>query len=106
MIGADASKAVTDKDSWYQLAEYFAESQLQLITNAILRVISRSPKGQIKIIGAGTGRFLVRKIAGRLGYPYIEFSELFNCVSGWEHKSNVCAPAVALAQLIRLNNIK
>lgn len=105
MVGKDVSISYSP-DIWYKLAEYFAEIQLQLLTNAVLRVMSRTPDKNIKIIGAGAGRFLVRNIAERLNCTYVEFSELFDCVKQLQHMCNVCAPAVALAQLNRINALK
>ena len=45
-------------------------------------------------------------IAEKLTIPLIEFSELFDCDKKSRHNSNVCAPAVAIAQLNRLSKIK
>jgi (4-(4-[2-(gamma-L-glutamylamino)ethyl]phenoxymethyl)furan-2-yl)methanamine synthase len=104
MLGTDSSIS-THQSSWYKLAEYFEEAQLQLLTNAVLRVLSNTPDNNQKIVGAGVGRFLIKKIAQRLNIPYIEFSELCNSESELKHKCNVCAPAVALAQLNRLSSI-
>jgi (4-(4-[2-(gamma-L-glutamylamino)ethyl]phenoxymethyl)furan-2-yl)methanamine synthase len=67
--------------------------------------LSNTPDNNQKIVGAGVGRFLIKKIAQRLNIPYIEFSELCNSESELKHKCNVCAPAVALAQLNRLSSI-
>ncbi|MCZ6804717.1 MAG: hypothetical protein O7D86_12495 [Proteobacteria bacterium] len=100
MVGTDSGTAI--QDSWYKLAAYFEEVQLQLLTNALQRVLSNIPDNKQKIVGAGVGRFLIKKIAQRLNIPYIEFSELCDSESGLQHKCNVCAPAVALAQLSRL----
>ncbi len=100
MLGTDSIRM--DKSQvWYKLAEYFEEKQLQLITNAMLRVLSKSPDSNQKIIAAGAGLFLIKKITQRLNLPYIEFSELCDSESGLQHKCNVCAPAVAVAQFNR-----
>lgn len=103
MFGGDAQ--LTEEDQWQQAAEYLAEMQLQRITNAVLRVLSHRPLQDIKIVGAGAGRFLVEKIAQRLDTPYIDFSQLIQTEDALTHISNVCAPAVALAQLNRLYHI-
>lgn len=105
MLGTDAISS-KNKDCWYQVAEYFAEKQLQMITNSVLRVLSYSLEKEQTLIGAGVGRFLIKKLAARLNLPYIEFSELFDINSELEHKCNICAPAVALAQLNRLSVIE
>lgn len=102
MLGTDFIESM-DIQSWSKLAEYFAETQLQLLTNAVLRVLSCSPDNndKLKIIGAGTGNFLIRKLAERINLPYIDFSDLCNSEAELQHDCNVCAPAVAVAQLNR-----
>jgi len=102
MSGTDSSNSKHNCD-WNKLAKFFEEVQLQLLTNAVLRVLSNTHDDKQKIVGAGVGRFLVKKIAQRLNIPYIEFSELCNSDIELQHKCNVCAPAVSLAQLSRLS---
>lgn len=104
MLGTDSSRS-NDQHSWHKLAGFFEEAQLQLLTNAVLRVLSSGPHDKKTIVGAGVGRFLVKKIAQRLAIPYIEFSELCDRDLSLQHKCNVCAPAVALAQLNRVASI-
>ena len=58
------------------------------------------------LVGAGVGRFLVRRLAGRLQRPYVGFGELFE-VRG-EVRADVadCAPAAAVAWLAREESLK
>ena len=100
MAGTDADKA--HLSDWWQLAQYFEEIQLQQLSQALLRVMSKYASHDQQLIGAGVGRFLVRKLAQRLNLNYIEFSELCESEAELKHHCNVCAPAVALAQLNRL----
>ncbi len=100
MLGTDSSASNIDQ-CWYKVAKYFEETQLQLLTNSVLRVLSASTNSDQKIVGAGAGRFLIKKIAKRLNIPYVEFSDLCDSESELQHKCNVCAPAVAIAQLNR-----
>lgn len=100
MLGTDI-KDSDEQQCWHKLAGYFEETQLQLLTKSMLRVLSNSPDRNSKIIGAGTGRFLIKKIAQRINIPYIEFSDLCDSETELQHKCNVCAPAVAIAQLNR-----
>ena len=58
------------------------------------------------LIGAGVGRFLVEIIARRMNIAYTEFSELLECDNISRDGSNLCAPAIAIAQLNRLSKIK
>lgn len=98
MIGTDF-RFSDEFQRWHKLAEYFEETQLQLLTSAVLRVLSKSTDSVDKIIGAGVGRFLIKKIAHRINIPYIEYSELCDSEFMLQHKCNVCAPAVAVAKL-------
>ncbi len=102
MLGTDSSDFKPGDDCWIKLSQYFEEAQIQILTNAVLRVLTNIDTEKLKIVGAGVGRFLVQKIARRLNIPYIEFSELSDSDSKLSHKCNTCAPAVALAQLNRL----
>jgi probable H4MPT-linked C1 transfer pathway protein len=100
MLGTDSIASIK-RQRWHKLAEYFEEMQLQLLTNAVLRILSNSANSVPKIVGAGAGQFLVKKIAHRINIPYIEFSALCDSELELQHKCNVCAPAVAVAQLNR-----
>jgi len=100
MMGAD-NNASTDIQCWQKLAEYFSERQLQLISNALLRVLSNLPTNDVKIVSAGTGQFLIKEIARRTNISCVEFSSLCSSDEKYQHKCNVCAPAVAVAQLDR-----
>jgi (4-(4-[2-(gamma-L-glutamylamino)ethyl]phenoxymethyl)furan-2-yl)methanamine synthase len=100
MLGTDSITS-NERLRWHKVAEYFEEIQLQMLTNSVLRVLSNSPASGSKIIGAGAGRFLIKKIAQRINVPYVEFSDLCDSDFGLQHKCNVCAPAVAIAQLNR-----
>ena len=103
MLGTDSRNFEISDGGWNSLALYFEEVQMQLLTKAVLRVLSNVDNRKQKIVGAGVGRFLVKKIAQRLNIPYLEFSELCDSDSKLSHKCNTCAPAVALAQLNRLS---
>lgn len=104
MLGTDAVDSI-EHQRWHKIAEYFEETQLQSLTKSVLRVLSKSPSSGIKIVGAGAGRFLVKKVAQRINIPYVEFSELCNSEASLQHKCNVCAPAVAVAQLNRQRSL-
>jgi len=103
MLGTDASDFEYSNRCWIKLAQYFEEAQLQLLTKSVLRVLTHVDAKNQKIVGAGVGCFLVKKIAQRLNISYMEFSELCDVDSELTHKCNTCAPAVAMAQLNRLS---
>ena len=106
MLGTD-SNTDNKKNNWHELAKYFHEAQIGILTNAIKRVLSTLPNSNNNVlIGAGVGRFLVEIIARRMNIAYTEFSELFECDNISRDGSNLCAPAIAIAQLNRLSKIK
>ena len=106
MLGTD-SNTDNKKNNWHELAKYFHEVQIGILTNAIKRLLSTLPNSNNNVlIGAGVGRFLVEIIARRMNITYTEFSELFECDNISRNGSNVCAPAIAIAQLNRLSKIK
>tara|TARA_R110000782_G_scaffold36500_5_gene86710 strand:+ start:532 stop:1581 length:1050 start_codon:yes stop_codon:yes gene_type:complete len=106
MLGTDSNSFKLSDKSWRNLAQYFEEMQVQMLTKSILRVLTSVDVKKQKIVGAGVGCFLVKKIARRLNIPYIEFSELCASDSKLSRQCNTCAPAVALAQLNRLSTIR
>ncbi|MEQ8428488.1 MAG: hydantoinase/oxoprolinase family protein [Gammaproteobacteria bacterium] len=101
MVGIDAGDD-KDEKAWVDLARHFADLHLQELEQAVARVMSRLPQLDRIIIGAGAGRFVLRRLAEKLQFEYMEFSDLLQCNAGLEDDCNICAPAVALAQLNRL----
>ncbi len=101
MIGTDA-ECHPYRQQWVLLARFFAEAQLQQLMDAVQHVLSRHPEFTGTLVAAGAGSFLVKEIASRLHYDYVEFSDLLECNDETRMKCNICAPAVALAQLNRL----
>ena len=94
MLAADADDA--DPKQWQMIAQWFAEKQLQRITEACLQVQSASPLPiDSPLIGAGVGRFIVEMVAARLNRPYLDFSQLCQSQSAAADH----APAAALALL-------
>src|SRR5262249_12113435 len=53
------------------------------------------------LIGAGCGRFLVERLAASLGRPYRDFAELIEVDASVAGQAADCAPAVAVALLMR-----
>ena len=104
MIGSDFYKEELPR--WQQFAENIRTQQLQKIQNACEYRIKNEAILKINpIIGAGVGRFLVKQLAELLGYPYLDFSDLFpESVSQTRLSPSDCAPAVAVACLARKLN--
>ena len=98
MLGMDFSTG--ELDEWVRVAAYVEECQLRRLIDAVCCVLSR---GQVTrhapLVGAGVGRFLVRRLAERLGRRYVGFESLLP--SHWAGKPDVadCAPAAAVARL-------
>lgn len=53
------------------------------------------------LVGAGAGRFLIRKLASRNNLKHVDFTDLLSYPKGDEHKVLSCAAAVSVAQLSR-----
>ena len=105
VLGTDSNISHNEKH-WHDLAKYFHEAQLEVLTNAIEKALLTLPKKKHVLVSAGVGHFLVKIIAKRLNIPCLNFSELFDCNLSSRHNSNICAPAVAIAHLNRLSQIK
>jgi probable H4MPT-linked C1 transfer pathway protein len=99
MIGCDFD--ADELSRWRQFADHIRSQQLQKIQRSCERQLSRHDLAQSSpFIGAGVGRFLVRQIALNLGYPYVDFSDLFQISTVRTGLSaSDCAPAVAVACL-------
>ncbi len=98
MIGRDLESAPLA--AWKRCARYLADLQLWRIRQACERVLSNDAGlDRAPLVGAGVGRFLVRKLAHRLGRRYRDFAALVPSASGRAAWAASCAPAVAVAVL-------
>ncbi|MDG1073599.1 MAG: hydantoinase/oxoprolinase family protein [Methylophilaceae bacterium] len=90
MVGYDCE--AQPLEVWQRLAYCFREKQCQQIQ----RAISQYLKGDMIMVGAGVGDFVVQTIAHGLHQPYVKFNTLFN-----HHDDDlaVCLPAYAVAAL-------
>lgn len=98
MAGRDLSNDVL---AWQHAADYVAAMQLHQIMRACHRLLSRgliSDSGPL--IGAGVGRFLVRKLAQQWGRAYMDFACLFDAADVRDTDVADCAPAAAVAFLL------
>jgi probable H4MPT-linked C1 transfer pathway protein len=94
MLAADADDA--SQQQWQSVAQWFAEKQLQRISEACLQVMTACPQADDSpLVGAGVGRFITEMLAIRLNRPYIDFASL--CQS--QPAAADHAPAAALALL-------
>jgi len=91
----------TEMALWQQFARGIKTQQKDKIKEACERQLSRNLiSHKDYFIGAGVGRFLVREIADELGFPYMDYSDLFaSNLADIDMDVADCAPAVAVAIL-------
>ncbi|MGH8563722.1 MAG: hydantoinase/oxoprolinase family protein [Gammaproteobacteria bacterium] len=99
MLGRDLTAA--PMRAWQALAAYLAQAQLVSVREALERVLSRDPEGPVPFVGAGVGRFLVRELARQLDHPYVDFSAFLEGPDRLREQGARCAPAAALAYLVK-----
>jgi probable H4MPT-linked C1 transfer pathway protein len=100
MLGLDMEEAALA--DWQRLARYFSAEQMQTLLAAIDHVLSRARlDADAPLVGAGVGRFLVKRLARRCGRPYIDLLSLFKSRQLVTGDPADCAPAVAVAWLAR-----
>lgn len=100
MLGLDVDAATLD--DWCRLARYFSDQQLETLTGAVNYVLSRRELDpDAPLVGAGVGRFLVKRLAQSSGRRYIDLLSLFKSERLVMGDPADCAPAVAVAWLAR-----
>jgi probable H4MPT-linked C1 transfer pathway protein len=99
MIGCDFYP--DELPRWQQFAENIRAQQIQQIQRGCETRLSQHELAQNSpLIGAGVGRFLVKRVALNLGRPYLDFSDLLPVVAiGSDMTAADCAPAAAIAYL-------
>ncbi|MGY6274793.1 hydantoinase/oxoprolinase family protein [Methylomonas sp. MgM2] len=99
MTGYDFNES--DWPVWQAFAQELKCQQKQMIYLACLKQIQRSAQPySLCLVGAGTGRFLVKELAGELRLDYVDFSRLFKQSSRiGDLNAADCAPAVSVAHL-------
>lgn len=102
MVGEDAH--CREPGHWRALASYLAGRQLDRIERACARQLSAGLPVEAPLVGAGVGRFLVRRLAQRLERPYLDINSLFGSIAaGAPNATSLdvgdCAPAAAVALL-------
>lgn len=100
MIGRDADDLT--ETEWRALASWFSERQLRLIHDAAFRVAARLPAdGAAPVVGAGIGRWQLRRLAGRMERRFIDFAEIIPADDEAREEASAAAPAAAVALLAR-----
>jgi len=101
MIGLDLEDE-NNIHPFKEMSMHIAESHLEIINESLLKVLSRAESKRINyLVGAGAGRFLVRKLASINKLQYIDFTDLLSYPKQEEHKVLSCAAAVSVAQIAR-----
>lgn len=100
MLGLDLEAAALD--DWCRLAQYFSDQQVQTLLAAIDTVLSHGDlDADAPLVGAGVGRFLIKRLAQCCGRPYTDLRSLFESGRLAAGDPADCAPAVAVAWLAR-----
>lgn len=83
-----------------RLARHLAERQLRHIEDALDQVLSRMPAdADVPMVGAGAGRFLVRRMAARRGVPYRDVEAHLPVAPALRERAGWFAPAVGVGWL-------
>lgn len=98
MIGMDARDAT--QDDWRAFAGGWRGAQLEEMERNLRRVLTDAAmSGNVPLVAAGCGHFLVRELADRLGRECIAFEEVAGIPVSHAMWARVCAPSVAVAML-------
>ncbi len=97
-IGYDARDA--SPQALDQLAAYFAEAQLREIFDGACLVLSQIVlEPGAPVVGAGAGRFVVKRLAARLSRSYVDIEDLLPVAPELRRRAADCLPACAVALL-------
>lgn len=102
MIGIDLAEQ--DVGAAIALARHYKELQVQKLTTAAQRIVSRGAlSAAAPVLGAGVGRFLVAELADRLGRPYRDATGMLPPAASnpTGHQPADLLPAVAVALMAR-----
>ena len=103
MVGADAD--AHPRTVWIDVARFLAGRQLAEIERAARRVLVESGLGATApIVGAGAGRFLVKRLATALNRDYRDAGTILSTTRGLRDGVARCLPAVAVASLAARRN--
>ena len=98
MIGLDLEDE-NDIYPFMEMARHITDSHLEIINKSLSKILSLHKSNCL--VGAGAGRFLVRKLASKNNLKYIDFTDFLSYPKQEEHKVLSCAAAVSVAQIAR-----
>lgn len=96
MVGRDAGDLAFGE--WLNIAAWFSERQLRALHDAAFLVSGKLVKGA-PIVGAGTGRRQIRRLAERLDRRFIDFADIVPAEDAVRAEASAAAPAAAMALL-------
>jgi probable H4MPT-linked C1 transfer pathway protein len=96
MVGRDAADLTSGE--WRDVALWFSERQLRMVHDAAFRV-ARGLAGEAPIVGAGAGRWLIRRLAERMERRFVDFADLIPADDAVRAEASIAAPAAAVALL-------
>ena len=98
MVGADDADA--EDQAWTALAQWFAETQMRAVMDAVMLVNSQyTLPADVPIVAAGIGAHVTKEIARRMGRGLVAFDALLDVAPQARTAASQCAPAAALALL-------
>jgi len=98
MVGADDADA--EDQAWTALAQWFAETQMRAVMDAVMLVNSQyTLPADVPIVAAGIGAHVAKEIARRMGRGLVAFDALLDVAPQARTAASQCAPAAALALL-------
>jgi probable H4MPT-linked C1 transfer pathway protein len=96
MVGRDA--ADLSPSECRDVARWFSEQQLRMVHDAAFRVAGNLT-GDAPIVGAGTGRWQIRRLAERMERPFVDFADIIPADDAIRTDASSAAPAAAVALL-------
>ena len=101
MLGTDYADA--DMQAWLDAANHIAEKQFEKIERCFAKVRNMHKKITLnRIVAAGAGRFIIRRLAQKQGCELIDFEDLLPSSERASRRINNCATAIAVAALTRM----
>lgn len=96
MVGRDAAELLPGE--WRDVAAWFSERQLRTVHDAAFRVAGKLA-ADAPIIGAGTGRWQIKRLAQRMERRFVDFAALIPADDAVRSAASSAAPATAMALL-------
>ncbi len=96
MVGRDAEELAAEE--WRTVAEWFSERQLRMVHDAAV-LVATGLKPDAPVVGAGTGRPQIARLASRMERAYLDFASLIPADESARYEASAAAPATALALL-------